>query len=142
MGTYHVTMIAGGRRPIFMWDPNPAILLEVLFDSQEPGGYLLHEFAVLPDQVQILITPAREGSAETAAEFIKQEFSNRIGSTFKTIVWDQAFTVQPVKDERTYKKLRDAIQLSPVRAGLVVRPSQYLFSSANPALAPKLANVG
>jgi putative transposase len=142
MDVYHVTIIAAERRPIFMWDPNPRILLEVLFDSQEQGRYLLHEFVVLPDQVQVLITPARGASAESAAEFIRQEFSNRIGGTIETPVWERAFTAQRVEDDRTYKELRHAIHLSPVRAGLAVKPSQYPFSSASPAFAPKLANVG
>lgn len=63
----------------FLWDPNPKTLLEVLLYFWEQRKYLLHEFAILPDQLQAFITPLDETTAEPGVKPIRDEFRTRIG---------------------------------------------------------------
>lgn len=77
----------------FSWGiPDPKTLLEVLLHFREQKKYLPHEFAILPGQLQALITPMDATTAETAVKLIRNEFCARIG---KHTVWENAFTIEP-----------------------------------------------
>jgi REP element-mobilizing transposase RayT len=139
MDMYHITTISAERRPIFMWEPHPTTLLRVLLESRQHSKFLLHEFAVLPDQLQAIITPQPGTSIETVVHLIRDEFSARLGKQKKP-VWQPAFTVHKIETRQDYDKLRRAIHLSPVRAGLAAKAALYPFCSASPALAAHVTN--
>ncbi len=94
--------------------------------------YLLHEFVVMPDHFHLLITPAL--TLERALQLVKGGFSYRakreLGSGGE--IWQSSFYDRRVRDNIEYEKIRIYIQQNAVRARLVARPEDYLFSSAGP----------
>ena len=117
--TFFVTTVTWQRRPIFREEAKVTLLLDVLRHYRDQGKYLLHEFVIMPDHLHLLITPALDVSLERAVQFIKGNFSYRLGKEGKMKVWQESFTNHRVRDAEDYEKHRSYIQLNPVRAGLV-----------------------
>ena len=67
---YIASMADVGR---FSWGiPDPKTLLEVLLHFREQKKYLPHEFAILPGQLQALITPMDATTAENGGQAYPQ----------------------------------------------------------------------
>jgi putative transposase len=77
--TFFVTTVTWQRRPIFRDQPKVTLLLDVLSHYRDQGKYLLHEFVIMPDHLHLLITPALDISLDRAVQFIKGNFSYRLG---------------------------------------------------------------
>jgi putative transposase len=77
--TFFITSVTWQRVPIFRVEIRTRLLIEVLLGYRDQGKYLLHEFAVMPDHIHLLLTPALEVSLERAVQFIKGGYSYRLG---------------------------------------------------------------
>ena len=127
--TFFITSVTAQRRTLFQRAAAADLFIDVLLYYRSQRKYLLHEFVVMPDHFHALITPACEISLERAVQFIKGGFSFRLKS--KLPVWQASFTNHRIQDEIDYERHREYIWMNPVRAGLVQRAEEYLYSSAN-----------
>lgn len=93
--------------------------------------YDLHAFAVMPNHVHVLITPKADlprilkvikgGTARAANQIL--------GATGRTF-WQEEFYDHLVRNREEFRRIRNYIELNPVRAGLVTSPEEFPFSSA------------
>src|SRR5256885_3513387 len=120
--TFFVTTVTWQRRPIFLDELKVTLLLEVLLHYRDQGKYLLHEFVIMPDHLHLLISPALDISLERAMQFIKGNFSYRLGKEAKLKVWQESFTDHRIRDAEDYEKHRSYIHLHPMLPGLVIKP--------------------
>src|SRR5258706_2737306 len=134
IGTFFVTTNCHERRAIFLDAARATLLLDVLAVNRTEKRFQLHEFAIMPDHLHLLITPAEEVSLEKAVQFIKGGFSFRVKKElgFRDEVWQQSFTEHRVKDAADYAQHREYIRMNPVEAKLVQVPEEYGYSSATP----------
>jgi putative transposase len=117
------------------------LLLDTLYHYRD-SAYLLHEFAIMPDHIHILMTPLT--SLENAVQFIKGGFSYRakkeLGSTME--VWQKGFQDHRIRDAGDYAQHIRYIHENPVRTRLCERASEYAFSSAHPGFELNAAPQG
>jgi putative transposase len=125
---FFVTSVTLQRFPIFRREATAELLIHTLAYYREEGRFLLHEFVIMPDHIQLLLTPAEEISLERAMQFIKGGFSYRLKE--RGPVWQPSFTNHRIRDWEDYERHRDYIRMNPVRARLVPRPDAYPYSSA------------
>ena len=117
--TFFISTATWKRRLILQSNRLCDLLLDVLRQNRAKERFQLHEFVIMPDHLHLLITPALDVSLERAVQFIKGNFSYRLGKEGKMKVWQESFTNHRVRDAEDYEKHRSYIQLNPVRAGLV-----------------------
>ena len=93
---------------------------------------MVHEFAVMPNHVHILMTVPGEMSLEKAMQLIKGGFSFRANKElgFRGEIWQRGFSDVRVNDVLSFEQHREYIENNPVKAGLVNSPEEYLFGSA------------
>jgi putative transposase len=129
--TYMVTSSTWERRTLFQAEPWAKLLIDTLYHYRS-SAYLLHEFAIMPDHIHILITPLT--SLEKAVQFIKGGFSFRarkeLGSNME--VWQKGFQDHRIRDAGDYAQHIRYIHENPVRRHLCERAAEYPFSSAHP----------
>jgi REP-associated tyrosine transposase len=125
---FFVTTVTAQRQPIFRREATANLLIDTLVHYRDQRKFLLHEFVIMPDHLHALITPGDEISLERAMQFIKGGFSFRLHA--RGPVWQASFTNHRVRDCEDYQKHREYIRLNPVRARLVTRAEEYLYSSA------------
>jgi putative transposase len=130
--TYFVTASAFDKKRLFQSERMAGLLMEVLYYYRERQAYLLYEFVVMPDHFHLLITPAL--TLERAMQLIKGGFSYRAKRElgFGGEIWQNSFYDRRLRDKIEYEKIRSYIRQNAVRAGLVARAEDYLFSSAAP----------
>jgi putative transposase len=130
---FFVTTVCWQRTPFFKDTRKAELLMEVLKHYQQEKKYELHEFVIMPDHLHLLMTPAEDISLERAVQLIKGGFSYRLGQLEmkQGLVWQESFTNHRVRDEDDYEWHALYIRMNPVRAGLVKRAEEYLYSSAS-----------
>jgi putative transposase len=130
--TFFVTSVTWRRLPIFRVEARARLLIEVLLGYRDQGKYLLHEFAVMPDHIHVLLTPAGEVSLEKTVQFIKGGYSYRLRKVEEIQLWQEGFTNHRIRDAEDYERHCEYVRLNPVRARLVRDAAAYPFSSASP----------
>jgi putative transposase len=138
--TFFVTAVTAWHRPIFRRESTAAILIDTLARCRDLRSYRLHEYVVMPDHVHALITPTPGVSLEKALEWVREEFSFRLGcqgrvwkslSRSRSGVWFDDTLVRDVED---YEIFREHIRMNPVRSGLTHDAEEYRHSSAYEAV--------
>ncbi len=135
--SYFVTTKAFQNRALFRAKEIAETVLETLEHYRSRGEYLLHEFVLMPDHLHVLITPSSINSLEKAMQFIKGGSSYRLNQQRgqKIDLWNAGFHDWTIRDAADWTAKAEYIRWNPVKAGLVERPEDWPYSSANGKLA-------
>jgi putative transposase len=133
--SYFLTITCASGKSIFQSERMAMLFLKTLSGYRAQGKFQLHEFAVMPNHVHLLISPGREVTLERAVQFIKGGYSYYAGKElgFKGEIWQRGYVDHRIRDARDYAYHREYIHMNPVRAHLCEEASAYGYSSANPA---------
>jgi putative transposase len=95
--------------------------------------FLIHSFAVMGNHFHLLLSPL-EADLPRAAQLIKGGFSYRakkeLGVSFD--IWERGYVDHRIRDANDYHRHVEYIDKNPVRAGFVLQPEKYPYSSAHP----------
>lgn len=132
--TFFVSFSTFQRRFLLQSDRLCELLLDVLRDNRLKKRFQVHEFVFMPNHVHLLLTPAPEVSLEKAVQFIRGGFSFRAGKelNFRGEVWQKRFDEHRIQDAADYARHAEYTRMNPVKAGLVARPQEWMYSSARP----------
>jgi putative transposase len=132
-GTYFITASSWERRAIFNKPRWAEIVAEKVFEYRDKGEYLVHAYVIMPDHLHLLLTPGEYTTLERAAQLIKGGSSHEVGVRFgrRFPVWQAGFASHLIRDEPDYRTHVLYIDRNPVKRGLVARPEEYAFGSAN-----------
>ena len=132
--TFFVSAKTLGGKRLLQSDRMARLFLQVLYFYRRQEKYLLHEFVVMPNHIHLLISPAPDVTLERASQLIKGRFSFEAGKRFGMTgdLWQRSFHDRRVRDLDEYMKCRKYIHSNPVKAGLVINPADYRYSSAYP----------
>jgi len=118
MSTYAITTVTYLRRVLFLKTANAESLVNMLFHYRDQGRYLLHGFAVMPEHLHVLLTPAAGQTIERCAQCIKGGFSHQIRTKFRGEIWQAGFHDHRVRDASDFRNQLEYIALNPIRRGL------------------------
>ncbi|MFZ1087146.1 MAG: transposase [Terracidiphilus sp.] len=128
--TYFVTSNTAERRPFFRHERWAKLFIET-FCGYRPDRYLIHAFVLMPDHFHLIFIPS--ASLELAVQCIKGGFSFRAKREFKWNggIWVTGYSDHRIRDDEDYEIHCAYIANNPVKARLVERAGEYLYSSAN-----------
>ena len=131
--TYFVTANAFQQQSLFQSERNASLLVSTLFSYRDQGKFLIHEFAIMPNHVHLLLTLGERVTLERAIQFAKGGFSFRAGRELgiATEIWQRGYTDHRIRDERDFASHREYIRMNPVKACLSETPEQYPYCSAS-----------
>ena len=135
--SYFVTTKTWQNRALFHVTQIAEIVIATMLDYRQRGEYLFHEFVLMPDHLHVLVTPAPNNSLEKVMQFIKGGSSFRIHQQRgqKMQIWHAGFHDWTIRDAADWDSKAQYIRLNPVKTGLVERPEEWPYSSANGKLA-------
>jgi len=134
MSTYAITTVTYLRRVLFLKTANAESLVNMLFHYRDQGRYLLHGFAVMPEHLHVLLTPAAGQTIERCAQCIKGGFSHQIRTKFRGEIWQAGFHDHRVRDASDFRNQLEYIALNPIRRGL--QSYAYVHSEFSDRLDP------
>jgi|SRR5580698_6002410 putative transposase len=131
--SYFVTTKCWEGHQIFQVPEVAEILVKTILNHRERNAYLLHEFVVMPNHLHILLTPSSTTSLEKAVQLIKGGASHAIHKERgeKMQIWQEGFHDWTMRDAADWRSKVEYIRLNPVRARLVERAEEWIFSSAS-----------
>src|SRR5687768_5698044 len=127
----HVIQRGNNRGPCFL-DPRDNVLyLGLLAEEAEACGCAIHAYVLMTNHTHLLLTPGRTDSASRMMKHIGEKYVlhfNRRHDRTGTL-WEGRFRSCVVDTELYLLRCQRYIELNPVRAGMVSRPSAYHWTS-------------
>ena len=123
--------------PFYLRQPAIAdmVVEAIHYNAHTLRQYFLHAFAVMPNHVHMLVTPAVPLFQLTKSlKGITGKRANAMLALTGSSFWQEESYDHLVRHEREFEKIRNYIEENPVRAGLVREASQYRWSSAGAAV--------
>ncbi len=109
-------------------------------------GCSVHAYVLMTNHVHLLLTPAEHDSAALMMKHLGQRYTHHVNLSYQRTgsLWEGRFRSCLIQTERYFFACQRYIELNPVRAGMVLHPSDYRWSSfranadgvADPLLVP------
>ena len=128
---HHVIQRGNNRAPCFFGDADRRFYLKCLEEAAGRRGCELHAYVLMGNHVHLLVTPAEPGALGVMMQDLSGRYVrviNRIHARTGTL-WEARFRSSLVDSENYLLVCQRYIELNPVRAGLVVKPDEYPWSS-------------
>jgi len=119
METYALTTTTYQRRALFVVTKHAESLVKTLFHYRDQGRYLLHGFAVMPEHLHVLLTPAPNQTIERCAQCIKGGFSHEVRAQFAGEIWQVGFHEHRIRDGEDFQRQLGYIAANPGKRDLV-----------------------
>lgn len=95
------------------------------------SGCAIHAYALMPNHVHLLLTPLHEDSVPDLMHTVSRRYAQSINHYYKRngALWEEEYAESIIQAETWLLACMRYIELNPIRAGLVVDPGQYQWSS-------------
>ena len=143
---HHVTQRGNGRQRTFFEDGDYALYLDLLASAAERARVEIWSYCLMPNHVHIVLVPSDGDGLWRTFGDLHRRYTGYINARRRTTghLWQGRFGSVAMDEPHFVAALR-YIALNPVRARLVKRPEQWLWSSTRAMLAgvdDHVANVG
>lgn len=150
---HHITQRGNRRQETFFNDGDYAAYLELMAEWCREEGVEIWSYCLMPNHVHLIAVPKTENGLRRAIGEAHRRYTRRINfrEKWRGYLWQGRFA-SFIMDEPYLLAAARYVELNPVRAKLVARPSEWPWSSAKAHLkgrddrlvkvAPLLAMVG
>jgi putative transposase len=145
----YITLVTKHRLPVFRSDQMKAVLCRAIYEARNSAGFLLFAYVIMIDHMHLLTSQPTTISnvlrvlkgltARRVIDYLKE--NNYFSSlsklehqeqerNYRYSLWQTEKNVLPIFSEGMFMEKVNYIHQNPVRAGLVARATDYLWSSA------------
>jgi len=128
LSTYAITILTHQRRSHFQRTANAELFIATLFRYRDQGKFQLHGFAVMPDHVHVLITPAIDQSTSRCIQLIKGGYSFAVREQSPGEIWHSGYHEHRIRDGEDFKAQKQYIANNPERKHLADYPHVHTNS--------------
>lgn len=122
LATYPITILTDGRRRHFQRTANAELFISTIFRYRDAGKFILHAFAIMPDHVHVLITPAVDQSTAKSIQLIKGGYSFAVREQSLGEIWHSGYHEHRIRDLSDYEAQEQYIANNPVRKKMTDHP--------------------
>lgn len=115
LSTYAITILTHQRRSHFQRTANADLFIATLFRYRDAGKFQLHGFAVMPDHVHVLITPAIDQSTSRCIQLMKGGYSFAVREQSPGEIWHPSHHEHRVRDPEDFDAQKQYIANNPTR---------------------------
>ncbi len=127
----HVTQRGNNHSLIFRAPSDYAVFTVMLRYAFGRRDVAIHAYALMTNHVHLLVTPANATSLPRAMQAVGLRYVQYFNRRYRRSggLWEGRYRSALVHDERYWMTCMRYVELNPVRAGMVVSPEQYPWSS-------------
>ena len=127
----HVVVRGHNRDPILARHDDFQYLYRCVRDAASRNGLPVHAWVFMQNHLHLLVTPETEQSLPRAMQSIGRRYAQYFNRTYRRSgsLWEGRYRAGLVDTERYLLTCYRYIELNPVRAGIVKRPEEYVYSS-------------
>ncbi len=143
---HHIIQRGNNRQAVFSQPSDRETFLTILGEQARPRGIALHAYVLMDNHFHLLATPQAADAIPQWMQAVGRQYvryyNQRLGRS--GTLWEGRYRSNVIQPERYLLACMVYLDLNPVRAGLVVAPADYAWSShahyigvrANPLLTP------
>ena len=128
---WHIIQRGNNRSVCFHAEADYQYYLHYLQEFAARFGCAVHAYVLMTNHVHLLITPSRENSVGLLMKHLGQRYVQYINRTYQRTgtLWEGRFRSCLTQSEGYLLACYRYIELNPVRAGMVMKPQDYRWSS-------------
>ena len=127
----HVITRGVDRQAVFFHENDYTLYLEALQQAAATHNCLIHAYVLMTNHVHLLVTPEHERSLPLMIQAMGRTYVQRLNARYNRTgtLWEGRYKAALVQDDRYLLACQRYIELNPVRAGIVLAPGEYRYSS-------------
>lgn len=127
----HIIQRGNNRQSCFFTDEDCQVYLDWLQEYGEKTGNTIHAYVLMTNHVHLLLTPKNRESAGNLMKNLGQRYVQYVNRTYNRTgtLWEGRFRSSVVDQQKYLFICQRYIEMNPVRAGLVINPGEYRWSS-------------
>ncbi len=127
----HIIQRGNNRQACFYDDEDYRLYLAWLHEHAERSGCQIHAYVLMTNHVHLLVSAMDAEAAGTLMKAQGQRYAQYVNRTYHRTgsLWEGRYRSCLVQDEGYLLACQRYIELNPVRAGMVVQPAEYRWSS-------------
>ena len=128
---WHIIQRGNNRAVCFHAEEDYQFYLHYLKEFVDKFGCAVHAYVLMTNHVHLLLTPAKAESAGLLMKHLGQRYVQYINRTYQRTgtLWEGRFRSCLTQTEDYVLACYRYIELNPVRAGMVMKPQDYRWSS-------------
>lgn len=128
---HHVIQRGTNRQPVFRAREDFEAMLALLAAASQAAEVTIHAYVLMHNHFHLLATPAGPTSLSTVMQMVGRSYVRSYNDRYDRTgaLWEGRFKAIPIDSERYLFTCMAYIELNPVRAGIVVAPADYPWSS-------------
>ena len=128
---WHIIQRGNNRSVCFHAEDDYQFYLHYLQEFADRFGCRLHAYVLMTNHVHLLLTPEEEDSAALMMKHLGQRYVQYVNRTYgrSGTLWEGRFRSCLTQSDDYVLACHRYIELNPVRAGMVLRPQDYRWSS-------------
>ena len=120
--TYAITILTFRRHSHFQRSVNAELFITTLFRYRDQGKFKLHGFAIMPDHVHLLITPAIDQSTARCIQLVKGGYSFAAREQSPGEIWHTGYHEHRIRDLDDFSAQKKYIAANPERKRMLHHP--------------------
>jgi putative transposase len=139
---FHIFVRGNNQQNIFLTNKDRSTYLKIIRQAKSLFNYSLYTFALMDNHIHLLLQMNGQSSLSKFMHRIQTAFSHYFNSAHqrKGHVFESRFNSNIVDTDRYFVTVERYIHLNPVRAGMVSKPEDYLWSSYAHRFSGRFAN--
>jgi len=127
----HIMQRGNNRTACFFADEDYALYLHHLKELSRKFRCAVHAYVLMTNHVHLLLTPAREDGPSLLMKHLGQRYVQYVNRTYRRsgTLWEGRFRSSIVQERGYLLRCHRYIELNSVRAGMVMHPRDYCWSS-------------
>ena len=127
----HIVQRGNDRQPCFFADIDRIRYLQDLHELSLKLGIAVHAYVLMTNHVHLLLTSQKAGATSTLMQSLGRRYVRYINTQYRRTgtLWEGRYKSCPVQEEIYLLRCYRYVELNPVRAGMVVDPADYRWSS-------------
>jgi putative transposase len=128
---WHIIQRGNNRSVCFYAEEDYHLYLHYLEEFARKFDCAIHAYVLMTNHVHLLLTPQRSDSAALLMKHLGQRYVQYVNRTYQRsgTLWEGRFRSCLTQTEDYVLACYRYIELNPVRAGMVMRPQDYRWSS-------------
>jgi putative transposase len=128
---HHIIHRGHNRQTLFESEDDYRFFLELLATNAQKFALAVHAYVLMPNHIHLLATPQDETAIAKVMQSVGLNYTMRFNWRRERTgsVWEGRYKMTVVDTDRYCLTCQAYIELNPVRAGMVARPEDALWSS-------------
>ncbi|MBT3180984.1 MAG: transposase [Deltaproteobacteria bacterium] len=128
---HHIVQRGNRRQHVFFSDEDKSFYLNTLADNARTNGLSIWAYCLMDNHVHLVVVPRNVAGLAKGIGDTHRSYSRRVNfrEGWRGYLWQGRFSSCPMDEPHLYRAVR-YVERNPVRAKMVIKAEDYIWSSA------------